>query len=319
MTTAQANLVTLDDRAQAMHPADALVPRRMGVLAVAWITTLLISRLPEIALREGLGIRTEWMPWALIASAALLWFASRIVKMLRPLAGYFRVMIAVTIMLAVIPVILGSGAWKILVPPSSGEMTVLLAERVLLGILAMLMIGFLFAMRTSRSEAYLVPGSISAASGIRLPWMKTPVRWSVIGPVWIVVLAVLTGLAMFGSVPRGIDLAAAVPLLGVAVVAAAINSFWEEVVFRAGPLSKLGSVIGPGPAVLLLAVWFGLGHYYGGIPSGAVGAVMAGSVGLLFGRAMIEMRGLAWPWALHFTSDLVIYAALALIATSSAI
>ncbi len=311
------NAVAAFDRASIVRPADATVPRRSRALAVAWITTLLISRLPEIALRDGLGVRTEWMPWALIGAAVLLWLSSRIVTVLRPLGGYFRVMVAVTVVLAVIPVILDSGAWKTFVPPSAGDMAVLLAERVLLGVLALVMIGVLFATGTSRSEAYLVPGSRSAPSGIRLPWMKAPVRWSVIGPVWVVVLAVLTGLAMSGSVPRGIDLGAALPLLGVAVLAAAINSFWEEVVFRAGPLSQLGAVVGRAPAVLLLSVWFGLGHYYGGIPSGAVGAVMAGSVGLLFGRAMIETRGLAWPWALHFTSDLVIYAALALIATSS--
>ena len=43
---------------------------------------------------------------------------------------------------------------------------------------------------------------------------------------------------------------------------------------------------------------------------------MAGTVGLLFGRAMIESRGLVWPWALHFTADFVIYAVIALAATS---
>ena len=70
------------------------------MLAIAWITTLLISRLPEIVLREGLGIQTEWMPWALIAAVLLLWLGSRAVTMLRPLGGYLRVMIAVTVMLA---------------------------------------------------------------------------------------------------------------------------------------------------------------------------------------------------------------------------
>jgi membrane protease YdiL (CAAX protease family) len=62
----------------------------------------------------------------------------------------------------------------------------------------------------------------------------------------------------------------------------------------------------------ILAVWFGLGHYYGGIPSGPIGAVAGAAVGLLFGRAMIETRGLGWPLALHFASDVAIYAFLAL-------
>ena len=69
--------------------------------------------------------------------------------------------------------------------------------------------------------------------------------------------------------------------------------------------------------MVILAAWFGLGHYYGGIPSGPVGALLTGAVALLFGRAMIETRGLAWPLALHFVGDLVIYVFLALAASGA--
>jgi hypothetical protein len=62
--------------------------------------------------------------------------------------------------------------------------------------------------------------------------------------------------------------------------------------------------------------WFGIGHCYG-IPSGPVGVVVVAATGLLFGRAMIETRGLAWPWALHITIDLVIFAVMALAEASS--
>lgn len=286
------------------------------MLAVAWVTTLLVSRLPEIVLREGFGLQTEWMPSALIGMVVLLWLASGVVATLRPLRPYFAVMSALTILLAVIPFILASAAWQTLVPASAGEMGVLLAERVLLAILSLVVIGFLFVVGTRPVDAYLRPGAVRARSGIRIPGTANSLRWSIAGPVWIVVLAVLTGLAMLGVLPQVIDLPAALPLLGVAALAAALNSFWEEVAYRAAPLSQLAPVIGASPAVLLLAVWFGLGHFYGGIPSGAAGAVMAGTVGLLFGRAMIESRGLVWPWALHFTADFVIYAVIALAATS---
>lgn len=295
---------------------DRAVSGRTWILPVAWVTTLLISRLPEIVLREGFGLQTEWMPSALIGMVVLLWLASGVVATLSPLRPYFAVMSALTILLAVIPLILASAAWQALVPASVGEMGVLLAERVLLAILSLVVIGFLVAIGTRPADAYLRPGSTNARSGIRIPGTAYALPWSVAGPIWIVILAVLTGLAMLGIVPPVIDLPTALPLLGVAALAAALNSFWEEVAYRAAPLSQLAPVIGASPAVLLLAVWFGLGHFYGGIPSGAAGAVMAGAVGLLFGRAMIESRGLAWPWALHFTGDFVIYAVIALAATS---
>jgi len=289
---------------------------RAPMLAVAWATTLLVSRLPEIILREGFGVRIDWMPLALIGAVTLLWLASGIVAAFRPLRAYFAVMTAVTVLLAAIPLILDSDAWRALVPPTAGEMTVLLAERLLLAVLALAIIGLLLVMRTRPADAYLVPGSVSARSGMRIPGTAGPLRWTIAGPLWIVLLAALTGLAMLGAVPPVIDLGVALPLIGVGALAAALNSFWEEVVYRAAPLSMLAPVIGASPAVLLLAVWFGLGHFYGGIPSGAVGAVMTAAVGLLFGRAMIESRGLAWPWALHFTADLVIYTVIALGATS---
>jgi membrane protease YdiL (CAAX protease family) len=74
----------------------------------------------------------------------------------------------------------------------------------------------------------------------------------------------------------------------------------------------LQRAIGPSAGVVILAIWFGLGHYYGGIPSGPMGAFAAGAVALLFGRAMIETHGLAWPLALHFAGDFVIYTFLAI-------
>jgi membrane protease YdiL (CAAX protease family) len=134
----------------------------------------------------------------------------------------------------------------------------------------------------------------------------------------MVLLAALTAMATLGTLPATFDLGRALPLLGLAVLAALMNAFVEEVVYRSAPLSQLAPVIGGSSAVVLLAIYFGLGHFYGGIPSGPVGAVMSGAVGLLFGRAMLATRGLAWPWALHFSIDLVIYAGIALVASSGA-
>jgi len=112
--------------------------------------------------------------------------------------------------------------------------------------------------------------------------------------------------------PDHIDLAAAAPFIGIGAVAALLNAFWEEVAFRAAPLSMLQRVVGPGIGVVLLALWFGIGHYYGGIPSGPMGLVATGLVALLLGRAMIETRGLGWPLALHFAIDFVIYTLIAI-------
>ncbi|HEX2404283.1 MAG TPA: hypothetical protein VHM29_06230, partial [Acidimicrobiia bacterium] len=58
-----------------------------------------------------------------------------------------------------------------------------------------------------------------------------------------------------------------------------------------GPLSTLYRVVGPGQAVLMTSFCFGMSHYFGGIPSGAIGALQAGLLALFLGRAMLDTKG----------------------------
>jgi membrane protease YdiL (CAAX protease family) len=136
--------------------------------------------------------------------------------------------------------------------------------------------------------------------------------------VAIAVLVGLTTLAVAPMVPGSIDLAAAAPFLAMALLAAPLNALWEEVAFRAVPMGHLVPAIGAVPALTILAAWFGLGHFYGGTPSGLAGALIVGAVGLVLGRAMADTRGLAWPWAIHAAIDLTIYTGMALAASAPA-
>jgi membrane protease YdiL (CAAX protease family) len=281
-----------------------------ALVVAAWGVTLLVSRLPEIVLREGFGLSVPWMPAAVVGVSGLLWLASRFLRLLRPLSGYLAIMTLLAVLLAGIGVIFESQLWRTLVPPSAQPMLILLAERVVLAVLALVLIGALLLTGTTRREAYLVAGDLNAPAGSRRG--RRTLRWSVLGPLASLALLGLTAVVVAPLLPDRIDVAAAVPYVGIALLAAALNAFWEEVAYRAAPLSQLQRAISPGLGVVILAVWFGLGHYYGGIPSGPVGAIAATAIALLFGRAMIETRGLAWPLVLHFASDVAIYTVLAL-------
>lgn len=69
----------------------------------------------------------------------------------------------------------------------------------------------------------------------------------------------------------------------------------------------LSPAVGPGQALWMTAVWFGLGHFYDAVPSGLFGFVQAGLLGLLLGKAMLDTRGMGWPWIIHLVLDSIIY------------
>jgi membrane protease YdiL (CAAX protease family) len=298
---------------QAVTIADA-VPRRAMLFAVAAIGTLAISRLPEILLREGLGIAIPWLEALPVVLAAFLWLGSRVIPQLRALTGYFAVMTAVSTIVAAIPVLFASAAWIALAPAASGEIVVILSERLVLGALGLAFVAGL-----------VVLGGRDGAKYLRLRngrWRSTDIgrpriRWVYAGPIAIGVLVLLTGLVMAPALPTDVDLGTAAPFLVMAVLAAALNAFWEEAVFRAAPLARLAPVVGAGRALVIVAVWFGLGHFYGGVPSGMFGAVMVSVVGVVLGKAMVDSRGFAWPWVIHTSIDLTIYTVIALAATGS--
>jgi membrane protease YdiL (CAAX protease family) len=223
-------------------------------------------------------------------------------------------MVVVGLAVAVVEVIQTSSPWAEFVsdlPP----MVDVLAIRVLMVLVALVVVGSAVALGAKRREVYFEVGELDGATNLRRK-DGTPVPWTRFGPVAVVLLMFLMLWFTFPLLPDQVDLLGALPFIAVGAIAALCNAFWEEAAFRAAPLSMLQRAVGPGAGVLILAVWFGLGHYFGGVPSGLMGAVASGSLAVLFGRAMIETRGMAWPVGLHFAGDLVIFTVLALAAAA---
>jgi membrane protease YdiL (CAAX protease family) len=103
----------------------------------------------------------------------------------------------------------------------------------------------------------------------------------------------------------------ALPFLPAVLLAAAMNAFYEEMTFKASFLSVLEGPAGKQQALLLMAAFFGIMHFYG-IPYGVVGVLMATFLGWLLGKSMLETRGLFWAWFIHFIQDVLIFAFLAI-------
>jgi membrane protease YdiL (CAAX protease family) len=170
----------------------------------------------------------------------------------------------------------------------------------------------LFFMGYSRREAFLTTGEMAApVQGIKLPGGRR-LSWAVFGPVMALLLAGLFFLILLSMNPGlASGLALAIPWLPLILASAALNAFGEEASFRAAPLATLLPAVGGKHTIWLTAVWFGLGHYYGGIPSGPVGAIGVTLLAVLLGKAMVDTRGMGWSLLIHIAIDTVIYLAIA--------
>lgn len=192
-----------------------------------------------------------------------------------------------------------------------------LANKTILFTVAFGMAGFLVVtLRQKPKEVFLTPGDLRAPTSVRLPGMRRPLHWGALGTIATVLLftGFTTQMWLDGAFPED-WLQRLLPVAPLVLASAVFNAFGEEVIFRSGPLGLLHRVVGPSQAILMTSMWFGLSHYYGGTPEGPVGALQAGALALLLGKAMVATKGLGWPWIIHVAMDVVVFASIAVAAT----
>lgn len=280
----------------------AQIERRSVLLA--WAAMLLMSALPQIVLKEFFALDVHF-GWWLLTTAVLLIAATFIWSPARPLRGYFLIMAAVALFTSLLDApIRSSAAWQSWFAEEKGWVISFFGTRLPLVVEALVIILVLRLMGLMRADFFLVKGNL-AIPAARLPTLLT------LG------LAVLFAFGLLQLMPPPPGWSQVLPWLPAILLFALMNAFGEEMVYRAAPLSQLVPVIGQGQANWITAVWFGLGHYYGGFPSGPLGAAQAALVGLLFGKAMLATRGIALPVLLHMLVDTIIYIFIAMAAVTA--
>jgi len=176
----------------------------------------------------------------------------------------------------------------------------------------LVIIAALFILQKTREKFFLVQGDISApVEPVRWLGIKNE-HWNILGRNLAVILSLgtLTFLIIAGHPPLDIVMRA-LPFLPAILLSALLNSFNEELTYKASFLSVLENVVGKDQSLSLMAAYFGIGHFYG-IPYGVIGVLMAGFLGWILGKSMLETRGLAWAWFIHFLQDVWIFAFLAI-------
>lgn len=283
------------------------------LVGAAWTAMLLLSRLPQIVAVELFGWEGEIVPWwlgtALLLVALTFWWTA-----LRPLRAFLVVMAFVVLFTGALPPVIQAGpAWQAWFPAGSGLDPRFFGSRLLLVLAALALALLLRLLGYRRRDFFLVAGDPRAPFGPSLPGMERPLPWLPAGLLVSLLLAGLFSLALAQMFPPPPGAWARVgPLLPTVALLALMNAFGEEMAYRAAPLAPLLPIVGGRQAIWITSIWFGLGHYYGGIPSGPAGAIASGLLALLFGRAMLATRGIALPILMHLIIDTAIYTFLAL-------
>lgn len=275
----------------------------------AWLSTLLLSKLPLIIARDILGADIPWITPAWVGITALLVVTTFLWPILKPLRGYFSIMGVIVILnFLVYPFVQQMAAWQTFFA-NQFELVNLFGERILLAMETLLVLATVLSMGMKRKDLFLTLGDLRAPVGNPpAPPKRQKVSWPVFGTGMAILLGGLFFTLMASqSTGWNVHIINVLPWIPLILISAALNAFAEEGMYRAAPLGTLLPVIGPRHALWLTSLWFGLGHYYGGIPSGPMGLVQTGLLAMLLGRAMLDTRGMGWSWIIHMVLDTVIY------------
>ena len=172
-------------------------------------------------------------------------------------------------------------------------------------VLVMLLV--LLAMELKPRDFYLRLGNLRATaerdSLIHFP--PKPESWTIFGRNYALVSV---GLLLFFLVP---SLQSSLGNLSLGLVlfaalCAGLNAFAEEFLYRSALLPQVLPIFSKSTALLLVAGWFGLGHFFG-VPTGITGIILTAIGGWFFAKSMVETRGMGWAWFLHFLADFAVY------------
>ncbi len=281
--------------------------------AMAWTVIAGISILPDVLFAELAGAVPGWLAAAKLGGAGLLLLASFAWAPARPLRLFATVVLALLALGWLVPRLFDVPGWRAWLagrPPFVRTLLPVQAPRL---VLTLIMTALLWLLLRDRRKFYFTAGHLSAVAAPIPLIMTRPNTWRYLGPFLSV--AVTAGLTVFmlifGKPPSAAQIAAVLPFVPLILIFAAANAYGEELSYRAALLAPLENVLGPNPALLLTAAYFGMQHYYG-MPYGVVGVFMSAAVGWLMGKAMLETRGFFWAWCIHFCMDVAAFSFIAL-------
>lgn len=276
--------------------------------AAAWIFMLLCSLLPTILLLEIFHASTDWLLPARLGLIGAALALSLVVKWIRPLRGFFFILIAIMLTELLMNWVSSQPFWVSIFgrPDAPFVQSMFSAQMTRLGV-SILMIAAMVALGWTRQRFYLARGDLRApAEPVAWLGINASEPWTRLGRN--LGLAITGGTLLFlflaGRPSAGV-LLQSLAYIPAVLLFATLNAFNEELTYRSSLLGALQPVLGR-QSIWIAALFFGIGHFYG-VPYGIVGVLMASFLGWLLGKAMVETRGFFWSWFIHFLQDVAIF------------
>jgi membrane protease YdiL (CAAX protease family) len=142
----------------------------------------------------------------------------------------------------------------------------------------------------------------------RLRTSRAENDWNTLGPV--VAIAFTLGTTMYMSFAvaskHGVVNGQFWKLLPLVLLFAATNAWSEEILSRFVIVAGLHGRLSPPVICWISSVIFGVPHFFG-TPSGIFGVMMAGLMGWILAKSMLETKALGWALFIHFLQDVVIF------------
>jgi membrane protease YdiL (CAAX protease family) len=282
------------------------------VRVIAWAAVIVASALPMIIWRESGHGRAPWLVLSQCVILAVAALAVQFFPRLRILTRFLLALAALRLgWYFAAPWLESTGLFRRWIDAGDWNARLLLSRSsVVAG--ALLMSLTLIGSGTTRRDLFLTTGDLAApAQPIPFLGLRKSIPWTVFGPALLIVFGVALPVFLYFTVHPDFHAGGRiVHFLPWILLISVLNAANEEFQFRNVLLAHLRNAVSPAEAVLLTAVLFGIGHYYGQ-PSGPIGVFMAGFAGWIWARSMIETRGSAWAFFIHFVQDIVIYCFLA--------
>ena len=279
-----------------------------SLITLTWVVVTLISALPDIFFSEITGSVPRWLLPSKLVFLGIMAVASYFYKPTRPLHNFFLIMIAFFGLLEL------RSQFNFTIPSLQKLFGAnvfdqrMQAEQIGKLVVAVFMLLILFILGYKRKEVFLTSGNLKAPiQPVKLLGFPKPEPWTRFGLLWSFCIAAGLGVVLYlGMKPSSSLFLKMVPILPSIIFYAALNSFNEEMIYRAPMLATLEPVSGSLNALWMAAYFFGISHYFG-VPSGIIGALASIFMGWVLSKAMLETRGLFWSWWIHLLSDIVIF------------